>query len=119
MLPDWQHVGALVKQLFPFQPPSKTASIEVVNGSGIAGQAITLASWLHGEGLPVAGYASGPAAGYSSTEVLVPAGATQAQRSAASTVAMLLQVPVRTVRGSSTMHVTVRLGRDYQDLTQQ
>ena len=55
----------------------------------------------------------------STTAVEVPARATPAERSLAATVATLLQIPVQTTGGSATMHVTVRLGRDYQDPTQQ
>ncbi|HEX6508097.1 MAG TPA: LCP family protein [Chloroflexota bacterium] len=120
MLADWQHIQRVAHSLFPMKSVPGSGAVEVVNGTGVPGQAVSLASWLRSDGVRVSGYATGPAAGYSATTVVVARNATSGTRQLAGTVATLLQTPV--VTGSSSgrpNRVTVQLGRDFQDPTQQ
>ena len=119
-LPDWQHIRLVAQHLIPSDGLRGLGSITVVNGTGVAGQAVTLAAWLRGDRVRVAAFKSGPANGYAKTQVIVGSGAGSRSLALARTVAMLLQVPV--ARGNVPVtgpQVMVLLGRDYQDPTQQ
>ena len=119
-LPDWQHIRHLAQRLMPSSGIRPLGSVSIVNGTGVAGQAVTLADWLRGDGIRIAGYTSGPPAGYVRTRVEVARGAGPRTLSLARTVSLLLQVPVSVSAGNApSSSVTVRMGRDYQDVTQQ
>ncbi len=119
-LPDWQHIRLLAQRMIPPGGIHSLGSIAVINGTGVAGQAVTLTAWLRGDRVRVAGYRSGPANGYAKTQVVVGSGAGERTLALANTVAILLQVPVSRgqvpARGPRVM---VCMGRDYQDPTQQ
>jgi LCP family protein required for cell wall assembly len=119
-LPDWQHIRLVAQRMIPPDGIRGLGSITVVNGTGVAGQAATLAAWLRGDRVGVAGFESGPANGYAKTRVIVGNRAGSRSLALARTVAMLLQVPVTRGQVPATgPQVMVCLGRDYQDPTQQ
>lgn len=119
-LPNWQRIRLLAQRMIPPDGLLGLGSISVLNGSGIAGQAIALAAWLRGDRVQVAGFQNGPRTGYAKTHVVVATGAGTRTLTLARTVAELLQVPIRhgpvPVKGPQ---VLVCMGRDYQDSTQQ
>jgi LCP family protein required for cell wall assembly len=119
-LPDWQHIRLVAQRMIPPDGLRGLGSITVVNGTGVAGQAVTLAAWLRGDRVRVAGFETGPANGYAKTQVVVGRGAGTRSLALAHTVALLLQVPVTRSRvPAKGPQVMVCLGRDYQDPTQQ
>jgi hypothetical protein len=119
-LPDWQHIRLVAQRMIPPDGIRGLGSITVVNGTGVAGQAATLAAWLRGDRVGVAGFESGPANGYAKTRVIVGNRAGSRSLALARTVAMLLQVPVTRGQVPATgPQVMMCLGRDYQDPTQQ
>lgn len=119
-LPDWQHIRLLAQRMIPPDGIRRLGAVTVVNGTGVAGQAVTLAAWLRGDRVRVAGYQSGPAQGYAKTRIIVARGAGRDTLALAHTVALLLQVPLARGRVPTTgARVMVCMGRDYQDPTQQ
>jgi anionic cell wall polymer biosynthesis LytR-Cps2A-Psr (LCP) family protein len=119
LLPDWQRITSTVRELFP---PSglRSGKVKVLNGSGVLGQAQSLASWLRGMGIRVAGFGSADSFSYSHTLVVVNTASRTRDTALARSLSAVLQAPVvtRSVHGSRAP-VVVIIGRDYQDLTQQ
>jgi len=118
-LPDWQGVTALSRRLLGVATYPGAAA-EVLNGSGVAGQAASLASWLRSAGIPVRGFASAPTSTVAHTQVIVSRHSGRRAAELARDVASLLQVPVVSSGApASAATVEVLIGQDFQDLSQQ
>lgn len=120
LLPDKQRIPALAHRLFPASSLRRLGALTVVNGSGIAGEAISLASWLRLARIRVAGVATARSSNVPRTAVVVNAGAGPRATLLARSVAALLQIPIRQGRipGSRT-GVTLILGANFQNPQQQ
>ncbi len=119
LLPDWQRITSTTRALFP-RRGLHSGAVQVLNGSGVLGQAEALASWLPGMGIHVAGFGSADSFKYSHTLVVVNSASPARDVSLAHSLSAILQAPTVTqsVHGTRAP-VVVILGRDYQDLTQQ
>ncbi|GAC1467037.1 MAG: LCP family protein [Chloroflexota bacterium] len=120
LLPDWQHIGRVSRRDL-FRPSDVNgATVSVVNGGGVIGQASNVAGWLRQAGLHVTGYASAGSFAHPRTEVQISRSAPPSTVRVARTVATLLQVPLTSHgRQRATGEVEVLLGRDFVDPTQQ
>ncbi len=119
-LPNWGQIRSLAQRMIPPGDVRNLGNITVVNGTGTPGQAVSLAGWLRGDRVRIAGYQTGPPQGYATTRVVMAAGAGTRTVALADTVATLLQVPVSRGRmPAAGPQVQVLMGRDYQDPTQQ
>lgn len=118
-LPDWQRITSTTEQLFP-NGASFPGMVQVLNGSGVAGQAGSLAQWLRQLRFGVSGYGSADSFNYARTVVVINAASPKRDQALARSLSAVLQAPVvtRPVHGSKAA-VVVIIGRDYQDLTQQ
>lgn len=117
-LPHRDQIRALARSLVSVT--SLAGSVEVLNGSGVPGQAAALAAWLRSAAIPVRGFATAPSGNYPHTRVIVGPKAGTSAHTLGQTVATLLQVPV--VTGSVPGHrqaVIVIIGRDFQNPAQQ
>jgi LCP family protein required for cell wall assembly len=118
LLPDWQRIQSIAQSLFPYH--SAGPPIDVLNGTGISGQAGSVADFLGQDHIPVRATGSAPSFAYSQTKVLLRAGAGSEAITIAHEVASLLQAPVVTGSVHSARSAVVLIvGGDYQDLTQQ
>lgn len=119
LLPDWQRIQSLARRLFP-DPSLSGTPVEVINSSGITGQAATLAAWLVQIGINVNGYASSGRSQSATTRVLLQRGAGVRAQHIARALAGFLQAPIVTGSVSNTgPAVVVVIGRDYQDISQE
>ena len=120
LLPDRQHIRVLAQREVGDPHLRTTVSVRVLNGAGISGQASNLALWLRESGLRVDGYASAGSFGYAHTQVVLAPHASSAAERTASAVATFLQVPLVTgsVQTGGAL-VSVIIGRDFLDPTQQ
>jgi LCP family protein required for cell wall assembly len=117
LLPDWQRIQSLSQSLFPLA--ARGAPVAVLNGSGVPGQAGTVATYLSQARVPVGAIGTAPSSGFTITQVMTRPGAGSAALSTARAVASLLQVPI--VSGSVghiRSRVVLIIGGDYQDLAQ-
>lgn len=120
LLPDWQHIRSIVQAMFPDPTLGTRGEVEILNGSGIVGQATSLAQWLRLSNLGIRGVGSASSYNYAHTEVTVSSSASAHNLHVARSVAALLQAPLVTRSvWRSRAPVTVIIGRDYQDLSQQ
>lgn len=119
LLPDWQRITSTTHALFPHSR-LRFPGVEILNGSGVVRQAESLASWLPGMGIRVAGFGSADSFSYSHTLVVVNTASRVRSPSLVRSLSAVLQAPAvtRSVHGTKAP-VVVILGRDYQDLTQQ
>lgn len=118
LVPDWYHVRLVARRLFPEPSLLARPGVVVLNGSGMAGQAASLSTWLSLGGVHVVNYATAPTI-LAHTRVEVAGGASPEERHFAASLSTLLQVPLISVPGNAAPHPLVIIGRDYQDLTQQ
>jgi hypothetical protein len=119
LVPDWQRTAAVAHRLFPDTWLRAGPGIAVLNGSGVTGQAGSLADWLRQAGLRVRHIGSADSFGYAHTLVVVSPSAGSTTRTTARAVAALLQVPmVVSRRGREPAPVVVIIGHDYQDPNQ-
>lgn len=118
LLPDWQRIHRLVRDLFGRQ--GIAGSVAVLNGSGQTGAAQGLASWFGQVGVRVTYYGSANSFGYSHTQVLMNGKVTASVSALARSVSTLLQAPIvtRAVRYSRAP-VIVIIGADFQSPLQQ
>jgi hypothetical protein len=119
LLPDWQRIRAITGRGYG-DNLRRAGGIEVLNGSGVLGQAEGLAQLFQQFGLRVAGYGSADRFDYDTTQVVInTASHVRADRSALAASA-ILQAPVVTRSvPSSKAPVVVIIGRDFQDISQQ
>ena len=120
LLPDWEHIRALAQRLFPDTMLRRGGKVEVLNGSGLGGQAAGLAAWLQQAGVSIQGYGSASSFDYPHTVITLEKGSHPSVAYVARAVAALLQVPIVTRSGgASSAPIVVIIGRDYQDPSQQ
>lgn len=120
LLPHWDRIKNLARQLLGDSSIYADGKVEVVNGSGVSGQAASLADWLRQATVHVSGIASANSFGYARTVVKVSGQANVRTALLARDVSALLQAPI--VHGSPAgghSEVLVVIGRDFQDPTQQ
>jgi LCP family protein required for cell wall assembly len=117
LLPDLQRIDSIAQSLFPYHPAGP--QLVVLNGTGISGQAASVAGYLSRARVPIQSIGSAPSYGYPHTEIVIRAGAGAAAGVLAREAASLLQAPIVTgsVR-SARSPVVLIVGGDYQDLTQ-
>jgi hypothetical protein len=119
LVPDWQRISSTVHQIFPVTG-LRSGRIEILNGSGVVGQAAALAAWLRTYGFRVSDFASAPTSTVAHTAVILNPRAAPADRPLARALSSVLQVPVVTRRvRASRAPVVVIIGSDYQDVAQQ
>lgn len=119
LVPDWQRISTMVRQIFPVEG-LRSGRVEVLNGSGVVGQAAALASWLRTFGFHVSDFGSASKFNVARTVVVINSGAAPTDRPLARSLSAVLQAPVVTRRvRASRASVVVIIGSDYQDVTQQ
>lgn len=119
LVPDWYHVRLVVRRLFPRQALLGGPGVIVLNGSNVVGQAASLTTWLSLGGVRVARYATAPTTS-NRTVVEMPRGASGAEQDLATSLSTLLQAPIVDARDNNPIRrVTIIIGNNYQDLTQQ
>jgi hypothetical protein len=114
LLPDWQRIDTIAQQVFSDPGLRQGGRVVVWNGSGVDGQAATLAEWLGQAGLPVLNVSSAPR-DYARTSVVISAAASPRERYTANAVATLLQAPVVARRAQQGRDITVIIGHNFQD----
>jgi len=120
LLPSWQQIHTLASNLFPVPRFGSGAQVQVLNGSGVTGQATDLASWLRGAHIPVRDTGSAPSYSYAHTQVVVRPGASAAARVLAVQLAAVLQAPiVHGTPGGTGAQISVIIGSDFTSLDQQ
>jgi LCP family protein required for cell wall assembly len=120
LVPDVQRISNLAYQLYGSSIPHPRSAVAVLNGAGVAGQATSLAAWLSSAHLPVKAVGSAQSYGFAHTRVYLSPSASASSRVVADQIGTLLRVPVvtRPLAGSH-LPVTVVIGQNYQDPTQQ
>ncbi|MGH2442608.1 MAG: LCP family protein [Chloroflexota bacterium] len=118
LLPNWHAIGMISNHLLV--PVTGSGVVNVLNGSGVAGAASALSTWLQTARVQIGQVGSAASYGYQHTEILVPSHAPTALILLAHSVSDLLQVPLspaaRHAHGSA---LTVIIGADFQNPTQQ
>jgi LCP family protein required for cell wall assembly len=120
LIPDVHRISTLALQLYGSAIPRSRTPVAVLNGSGVVGQATGLGAWLSAARMSVQSVGSARSYTFSHTRVYLLPSANAAAHRAARQIATLLRIPVEshTVAGSHAP-VTVVIGQDYQDPTQQ
>jgi len=120
LLPNWPRIHSIVQSAFPNAELARGSGVQVQNGTGTPGQAVALAGWLRQCGVRVAGESSAPSVGFVRTRVVIGEKAGTETQYVARAVSTMLQAPLITDSARSThAPVTVILGDDYQDVTQE
>jgi len=120
LLPNWPRIHSIVRSAFPDADLARGSGVQVQNATGTPGQAAALAGWLRQCGVRIAGESSAPAAGFTRTRVIVGKNAGAQTQYVARAVSTMLQAPLVTDSARSAhAPITVILGDDYQDVTQQ
>ena len=120
LLPAWQNIRSIAQHLFGPVRLGLPGGVEVLNGSGQAGQAASLADWLRQANVSVRGYDSASSFGYAHTQVVINNPTVAGAFSVAHAVAALLQAPL--VEGhvwKPAAPVVVIIGHDFQDPNQE
>jgi LCP family protein required for cell wall assembly len=120
LVPDVQRISNRAYQLYGSSLPHPRTAVAVLNGAGVAGQATSLAAWLSSAHLQVEAVGSAQSYGFAHTRIYLSPSASTSSRVVADQIATLLRVPVvtRPLAGSH-LPVTVVIGQNYQDPTQQ
>jgi LCP family protein required for cell wall assembly len=120
LLPNWQRIHSLTQRMFPNPQLRAPRMVEVLNGSGVAGQASSLGVWLRSSGVGIKGDDSARSYNYPHSEVMLTRPSQGHAVYVAHAVAALLQVPlVIRPMSKSKGAVVVITGRDYTDPGQQ
>ncbi len=120
LLPNWPRIHSIVHSAFPDAELAHGSGVQVQNGTPTAGQAAALAGWLRQSGVRVAGESSAPAVGFTRTRVVIGENAAPQTQYVARAVSAMLQAPLITSSARSThAPITVIIGDDYQDVTQE
>jgi LCP family protein required for cell wall assembly len=120
LVPDVQRISNRAYQLYGSSLPHPRTAVAVLNGAGVAGQATSLAAWLSSAHLQVKAVGSAQSYGFAHTRVYLSPSASTSSRVAAGQIGTLLRVPVVTrLLAGSHLPVTVVIGQNYQDPTQQ
>lgn len=120
LLPNWTRVTVLSRRWLNSSHPSYQGRVVVLNGAGIAGEAASLSGSLRADGIPVRSVGSSRHFNYPATEVRIGTHARSGAVSLARDVADLVQARlIVTPSDHSSDQITVIIGGDFQDLTQQ
>ncbi len=120
LLPNWPRIHSIVQSAFPDADLARGPGVQVQNGTGTAGQAAAFAGWLRQCGVRIAGENSAPSVGFIRTRVVIGENAEPQTQYVARAVSTMLQAPLVTdSTHSAHAPVTVILGDNYQDVTQE
>ncbi len=120
LLPNWPRIHSIVHTAFLDTDLARGPGVQVQNGTGTAGQAAAFAGWLRQCGVRIAGESSAPAARFTRTRVVMGKNAGTQTQYVARAVSTMLQAPLVTDSARSThAPITVIIGDDYQDVTQE
>lgn len=118
LLPNWPRIHSIARQTF-HDANLGTSAVQVLNGSGIDGQAASMSSWLKASGYSIASVGNANGSDYQHTRVIRNTSTGGGSDYVARMLGAQLQAPVSSgALGNSSSPIVVIIGQNWTDPAQ-